>query len=183
VARGARRAIGASPARHRVDIPTDGLTSPVVNGNPHGEGGLIMAFDPFNELLRFQAEIDRLQRNPVAGFLAGPSGPGVFPPVNVFRGRDGLVVHAELPGVAPEDVSVTCEGRRLTITGQRKPMEGEHGGYHRRERPVGKFARTFLLPEDLDAARASAEVRNGLLTVRVPVAEAARPRQITVRAS
>jgi HSP20 family protein len=139
--------------------------------------------DAFNDLLRFQGEIDRLLRNPAAGFGAGLSGPGAFPPVNVFRSQDGVTVHAELPGVAPEDVTVTCEGRRLTITGERKAPDTANGGYHRRERPHGKFSRTLLLPEDLDTEHASAEVRHGVLTLHVPLAAAAKPRAITVKAA
>jgi len=139
--------------------------------------------DAFNDLLRFQSEIDRLLRNPSAGFTAGLSGPGAFPPVNVFRSAEGVVIHAEMPGVAPEDVSVTCEGRRLTITGERKAPEAPRGGYHRRERPSGKFSRTLVLPEDLDAEHATAEVRHGVLTLHVPLAAAAKPRAITVKAA
>jgi HSP20 family protein len=139
--------------------------------------------DAFNDLLRFQGEIDRLLRNPAAGFDAGLSGPGAFPPVNVFRGQDGVVVHAEMPGVAPEDVAVTCEGRRLTITGERKAPESVPGGYHRRERPYGKFSRTLVLPEDLDTEHVTAEVRHGVLALHLPLAAAAKPRAITVKAA
>ena len=143
-----------------------------------------MAFsDAFTDLLRFQSEIDHLLRNPAESFLAGPSGRGAYPPVNVFRGPEGLVVHAELPGFAPEDVQVTCEGRRLTISGERKPADGERGAYHRRERAVGRFTRTFVLPEDRAPGQASAQVRHGVLTVKVPLAEAAKPRTITVQAA
>lgn len=143
-----------------------------------------MAFftDPFDDLLRLQSRLDSLLRHPVST-LWGASGPGGYPPVNVFRGKDGIVVRAELPGFAPEDVSITCENRRLTITGERKPSSEERGGYHRRERPWGKFSRTFVLPEDLDVERASAQVRHGVLTLRVPVAEAAKPRQINIQAA
>jgi HSP20 family protein len=143
-----------------------------------------MAFfsDPFDDLLRLQSRLDSLLRTPAQPF-SGPSGPGGYPPVNVFRGKDGIVLRAELPGFAPEDVNVTCEGRRLTISGERKASTEERGGYHRRERPWGKFSRTFVLPDDLDAERASAQVRHGVLTLRVPLAEAAKPRQITIHAA
>jgi len=143
-----------------------------------------MAFftDAFDDLLRLQGRLDTLLRNP-APALFGPSGPGGYPPVNVFRGKEGIVVRAELPGFAPEEVTITSEGRRLTISGERKPSTEERGGYHRRERPWGKFSRTFVLPDDLDPERASAQVRHGVLTLRVPLAEAAKPRQIAVQVS
>lgn len=142
-----------------------------------------MAFlsDAIDDLLRLQDRLDTLLRNPVPAFF-GPSGPGVYPPVNVFRGKDGIVVRAELPGFGPEDISITTEGRRLTISGERKPS-ADGGGYHRRERPWGKFSRTLVLPDDLAVEQATAQVRNGVLTIRVPLAEAAKPRQIAVQAS
>jgi len=143
-----------------------------------------MAFfsDAFDELLRLQDRLETLLRNPVPAFF-GPSGPGVYPPVNVFRGKEGIVVRAELPGFGPEDITITSEGRRLTISGERKPSTAEQGGFHRRERPWGKFSRTLVLPDDLAVDQATAQVRHGVLTIRVPLAESAKPRQISVQSS
>lgn len=136
----------------------------------------------FDDLLRLQSRLDSLLSTPSTG-LASPSGPGAYPPVNVFRGKDGLVVRAELPGFGPDDVSITCEGRRLTISGERKASAEERGGYHRRERPWGKFSRTFVLPDDLDTEHAKAQVRHGVLTLTVPLSTAAKPRSIAVSAA
>jgi HSP20 family protein len=136
----------------------------------------------FNELFRLQQEMDSLLRRPGSEFFFGPSAAGVFPPVNVFRDTQGdLVIRAELPGVRPDDVTVTVEQRRLTISGERKAETPENGGYHRRERPWGKFSRSIQLPDDLDVERAEATFRNGVMALRVPRAEAAKPRQINVQ--
>ena len=138
-----------------------------------------------NELLRLQTELDSLRRTPSSdpSFGLGPSGAGVFPPVNVFRYQSGdVVIRAELPGLSPEDINVSCEQRRLTISGERKPASAENG-YHRRERPYGKFSRSFQLPADLDIDRAEAKFSQGVMTLRIPQAAAAKPRQISVHAA
>ena len=133
----------------------------------------------WNDLLGLQDELQRLLQAP-GSFFREPSARGVFPPLNVFRGPDGLIVRAEIPGVEPGDVSVAAEGRRLTITGERKAPPSTGGSYHRRERPYGKFARTVTLPDDIDGARTTASLRNGVLTLTIPQHEAAKPRRIEV---
>lgn len=144
-----------------------------------------MAFmsDAFDDLLRLQGELDNLLRKPSQGFLPGPSSAGVFPPVNVFRGPQGMMIRAEMPGINPADIDVSIEGRQITISGERTPDAAARGGYHRRERAWGKFSRSIRLPDDVDPAQAKAECRDGILTVRLPLHEAAKPRQITVQGS
>jgi HSP20 family protein len=135
-----------------------------------------------NELLRLQGELESLLRSPRSDFFFGPSTAGVFPPINVFRDKEGdVVIRAELPGVKPEDINVTVEVRRLTISGERRPESSENG-YHRRERPFGKFSRSIQLPDDLDIDRAEAKFSQGVMTLRIPRAAAAKARQISVRA-
>jgi len=137
-----------------------------------------------NELLHLQHELDSLLRSPRTDLFSGPSAAGVFPPVNIFRNESGdAVIRAELPGVKPDSLSVTVERRRLTLRGERKPEGPENGGYHRRERAWGKFSRSMELPADLDVNQAEATFRNGVMTLRIPRAEAAKPRQITVHAA
>lgn len=139
---------------------------------------------PFNDLLRLQSELEHLLNRPAPGYQLGTSGAGgVFPPVNVFRNPEGVVIRAELPGLKPEDITVTSERRRLTISGERKPEEGERGAYHRRERSWGRFSRSIVLPEDLDTERANAQFRDGVMTITIPLAEAAKPRTIAVNAA
>src|SRR5262249_9765042 len=136
-----------------------------------------------NELLHLQDELDALRR-PRSDLFAGPSAAGVFPPVNIFRNASGdAVIRAELSGVKPEQLSVTVERRRLTLSGERTPEAPENGGYHRRERAWGKFSRSIELPADLDVNRAEATFRSGVMTLRIPRAEAAKPRQIAVQAA
>jgi len=128
-----------------------------------------------------QRELDRFLRNPAISL--GLSGQGAYPPINVFEGADGAVIVAEVPGLDPDKIQIGSQGRTLTLGGERKRREADKAtGYHRRERLFGAFSRSIQLPEDLDLHQATAKYENGLLIVRVPKGEAAKPRQITVQA-
>jgi len=139
--------------------------------------------DPVGHLLALQQELDRFQRNP--GFSLGPSSHGAFPPVNLLEERgQGLAVMAELPGVEPSSLKIAGQGRTLTISGERRrETPTDSAAYHRRERPFGEFSRSIQLPDDFDLAKASASCAAGVLTVRIPKAESAKPRQIAVQSS
>jgi HSP20 family protein len=131
--------------------------------------------------MRLQSELDRSFGKP--SFDLGLSGPNVFPPINVFTTNDALLVRAEVPGIRPDGITVQFDSGRLTIAGERTEPEMQQGSYHRRERRFGRFSRAIQLPRDLDPEKATAEIRNGVLTVRIPKHAAARTRQIDVRAS
>jgi HSP20 family protein len=136
--------------------------------------------DPVSDLLSLQRELERVFESPL-GFDLGPSGRGVFPPVNVFTGPDGYVVRLEVPGVAPDQVTVESHGRTLSVRGKRQFNAPTQGSFHRRERGEGEFSRSIQLPADVECGRAEASCRNGLLTIRIPKREEAKPRQITVQ--
>ncbi|GJQ26800.1 MAG: molecular chaperone Hsp20 [Phycisphaerae bacterium] len=104
-----------------------------------------------------------------------------FPALNIWEEGDHLFAEAELPGLGMEDIELFVVGSELTIKGQRKPMVEENANYHRRERGVGEFCRTVTLPVEIDADKVEATLKNGVLTVKLPKAEAARPRKISVR--
>jgi HSP20 family protein len=141
-------------------------------------------FDPVNALLSLQREMERAFERPFLGLDVGLSGRGAFPAVNVFRDREGdYVVRFEVPGVAPESITVETHGRTLTVSGTRDAAPRDGGSFHRRERTGGEFSRSFQLPDDLDHERAEASCTHGVLTVRVPRRAEAKPRQISVKAA
>jgi len=140
------------------------------------------AADPVSGLLDLQRALERAFENPL-GLDLGVSGRGVFPPVNIFSDRNGVVVRVEVPGVAPEKLSIETQGRTLTIAGTREVQAPEGGAFHRRERGSGQFSRSLQLPEDLDVGRTDAAYKHGILTLRIPKREEAKPRQITVKAA
>jgi HSP20 family protein len=91
------------------------------------------------------------------------------------------VIKAELPDVKKEDVKVTVENGTLTISGERRfEKEEKKKKYHRVERSYGSFVRSFTLPDQADASKVKAEFKNGMLTVRLPKSERAKPKQIEV---
>jgi HSP20 family protein len=142
----------------------------------------LLSLDPAQGLMRLQEELDRFFGKPP--YELGLVGPNVFPPINVFTDKDGLVVQAEVPGVKAEQIQLQIEPGRLAISGERTLGETDQKvSFHRRERRYGKFSRTIQLPTDIDTERVKAELRNGLLTIRVPKLASAQPRQIEVQAA
>ena len=138
--------------------------------------------DPVGGLLGLQDELERFMRNPAFG--TGLSGYGAYPPINIFDSTEGAVIVAELPGLDATKIGVAGEGRTLTISGERAFEPSSSGrGYHRRELSEGKFSRLIQLPEDYDVSRAEARYEAGVLIIRVPKAEHAKPRQITVQSA
>jgi HSP20 family protein len=107
---------------------------------------------------------------------------GVFPPLNITQDNDNYYVRAEAPGVAAKELEISAVGRKLSLTGKREiPKENDRASYHRKERAEGEFSRTVTLPTEFDAARVEARFKDGILTVTLPKAEAAKPRQIVVK--
>jgi HSP20 family protein len=103
--------------------------------------------------------------------------------MNVTQDDDAFYLRAEVPGMKPADISISALRNRVSISGQREiPREQEHVSYHRKERAEGSFNRTVTLPTEIDAEGVEARYADGILTLRLPKAEQAKPRQITVRA-
>jgi HSP20 family protein len=137
--------------------------------------------DPFGPLLSLQEELDRFMRNPA--FAMGPSGFGAYPLVNIFDSPEGALIVAEAPGLDAAKLNVSGTGHTLTIGGERVFEPAGDGGYHRRELKAGKFSRSIQLPEDYEPGNAEARYEAGLLIIRVPRTERAKPRQIAVQSA
>ena len=104
-------------------------------------------------------------------------------PLDVIAKDDEYVITAAVPGLKPDDLSVEVLGETVTIRGEIKSEQnGEQDGYLLQERRYGKFSRTLNFPVALDGAKAEASVENGVLNLRVPKAETARPKMIKVKA-
>ena len=105
-----------------------------------------------------------------------------IPPVDIYESEQhDLVVKAELPDMSREDIEVTVENNTLILRGTKKLPEGVKEEQIRRiERSYGVFNRSFTLPNTVDATKVSAEYKNGVLTVKLPFREEAKPRTINV---
>ena len=103
------------------------------------------------------------------------------PPVDIFEDAEGITVKADLPGVAKENLAVGIEGDTLTV--EATASLGEAAGMQPvyAEERVAQFKRSFVLSRDLDTERITADIRQGVLTLKVPKREAAKPRRVEVR--
>lgn len=139
----------------------------------------LVRWDPIRELASM--EIDRLN-NMFSNFYGEGLTRGWVPPVDIYETEQHeIVIKAELPDMKREDIGVTFENNVLTLTGERKSApEISRDRFQRVERFHGTFSRSFTLPATVDAGSISASYKDGVLTVRLPQREEAKPKQITV---
>lgn len=136
---------------------------------------MLMRTDPFREL-------DRITQQ----FLGAGGTPGTWSrpnpmPLDAYRAGDQYVVAFDLPGVSPDAIELNVERNVLTVKAERRPPEiGENVEMQVAERPLGVFSRQLFLGDTLDANRIEASYDVGVLTLRIPVAEQAKPRKIAI---
>lgn len=135
---------------------------------------MLMRTDPFRELDRF------------ANQLLGQSGAGTWSrpnpmPMDAYRDGDRFVVALDLPGVERDAIELDIERNVLTVKAERRPVHtGEKYETQISERPLGAFSRQLFLGDGLDTEHINADYTNGVLTLTIPVAQAAKPRKITI---
>jgi len=147
----------------------------------------IVRWDPFREFAQLQDRLNRVFADAYGRTSHGgdeglmTSGSWV-PPVDIYdNGNHELVMKAELPDMTREDIDITVDNNTLTIRGEKKVSdEVREEQFHRIERRYGTFSRSFSLPQTVDTGKVAAEYKNGVLTVRLPLREEAKPRQIKV---
>ena len=145
----------------------------------------IVRFDPFRELTTMQDRINRIfgEMYTRRGDDDILSRGDWIPPVDIFENdKHEIVIEAEMPGLNKEDIDLRVENNTLTLRGERKrESEVKDDQFHRVERVHGVFTRSFSLPATVDAGRVSADYKDGVLTVVLPMREEAKPRQIQVK--
>lgn len=134
--------------------------------------------DPLSALFKFQQTLDSLRASD--WLQSGPSSGGSYPPINVFRKGDEVVVIAEVPGVRKSDLNIEVKGRTIRIAGTKSLNAGEKASVHRRERQAGTFDRAVTVPVEIDAEQVKAECRDGILTLYLARAEHDRPKTIQI---
>jgi HSP20 family protein len=135
---------------------------------------MLMRTDPFRDL-------DRLTQQ-----VFGTATPGTWSrptamPMDAYRSGDEFVVHFDLPGVTPDAVDIDVDRNVLTVKAERRPLTAD-GDVEMQvsERPLGVFSRQLFLGDTLDAEHIRASYENGVLTLRLPVAERAKPRKVSI---
>ena len=142
----------------------------------------ILRWEPFQNLLAAQRDLN-LFGEVFRPFVAEEdSSTGAWaPPVDIFENADNIVLKAELPGIDPKDVEIRVEDNTLYLKGERKfEKEVKEENYHRVERSYGVFARSFSLPNSIDAEKVAADYKDGLLTLTMPKREEAKPKTIKI---
>ena len=129
---------------------------------------MLMRTDPFRELDRLAQQVFNAPAQPAAM------------PMDAYRAGDDFVVHFDLPGVDPGTIELDVERNVLTVRAERRFPASEDADVLVAERPTGTFARRLFLGDTLDTERIDASYDAGVLTLRIPVAEAAKPRRIRI---
>ena len=128
---------------------------------------MLMRSDPFGDLDRLTAQLFKGARTAAM-------------PLDAYRQDDHFVIHFDLPGVEPDSIDLTVEKNVLTVTATRQWQRDEGVQVVASERPQGSFSRQLFLGDSLDADRIEATYTNGVLTVRLPVADKAKPRKVEI---
>ena len=138
--------------------------------------------DPFREIATLHDRMNRLFGDVYVRDEDVTQRGTWVPPVDIYETEThDLVIKAELPDMTRDDIEVTVENSTLTLRGTKKPPDdGKEEQFRRVERHYGSFVRSFALPSTVDATKVGAEYRNGVLTVKLPFREEARPRTINV---
>ncbi len=137
----------------------------------------VMRWDPWGELALLQRDVNSL----LGRQSATARGNGLVPPMDAYRTDEGLVVTLELPGLRPDDVEVSVNEGMLTVAGERTvDANVAEDAWVRRERPVGRFERTFSLPEGTDASAVTASFDAGLLELHIPHPPQRRPHKVEI---
>ena len=144
---------------------------------------MLTRWSPVRDLMSMRSDMDRLLENALQSWPVEMDG-ARFRSVDVdlYENDDEFIVKAELPGLEPDDVDINISGNTLTLQGQfQSEQQGEQGSVHFRERRYGSFRRAFTLPTHVEADKAEADFKNGVLTIRLPKVEEAKPKQIPVK--
>jgi len=143
----------------------------------------IVRWEPLKDLMTAQTDFGRLLREAFGPFSGETelSTRAWAPAVDIYETDNDIVLKAELPGVEPKDVEVRVEDNTLYLKGERKfEKEVKEQNYHRVERSYGTFARSFSLPNSINAEKVKAEFKDGLLTITMPKREEAKPKTIKI---
>lgn len=145
----------------------------------------VMTWSPFRDLVNIQKDLGHV----FDGLFSDFDGDVTFasqwaPRVDVVEQKDAYMIKAELPGVSKNDVKIVLQENVLTIKGEKKQeSEQKDSDYHRIERSYGTFERSFTLPTGVRSDKIDATYKDGVLTITLPKAEEAKPKEIEVKVS
>ncbi|MCX7834701.1 MAG: Hsp20/alpha crystallin family protein [bacterium] len=139
---------------------------------------------PRRDLLTIQNEMNRLFENFFGSSKFDEAEPMWSPRMDVIESKDDYIVKADIPGVRKEDVKITLNENVLTVQGERaEEVKKDSDTYHLIERRVGKFSRSLTLPTNVVVEKIKAKFNDGVLTITLPKAEEAKPREISIESN
>jgi HSP20 family protein len=142
----------------------------------------VARLNPFARRSTMSDEVGRMLDLPFFGRLNRVAPAGWVPAFDLYEDKDKLTVRAELPGLKKDQIQLTLQDDVLTVAGERKPETDTQASDHvRRERVFGAFERTVTLPFPVNQSGISATCEDGVLTITLPKAEEAKPRQIAIK--
>lgn len=148
----------------------------------------LVKWNPAKELLNIEREFNRMFNSLSSRFGFGENGDDELenavwmPLTDIIEEDDKYVLHLDLPGISKKDVKISYSNGQLTISGERKQEKEKKGAtYHRVERTYGKYYRSFNLPDKIKEDKIEAEFKDGALTITIPKAEEAKPKEIEVK--
>lgn len=145
----------------------------------------LVRWNPFGEMGHLQNQMNRLFEAAIQGHNGDATGTTSWiPAADIYESDNDLVVNLDLPGIDAKNVDIRVENNVLTIRGERQMSEKHNAeSFHRVERYYGAFARSFALATSVDTEKIRASYANGVLSITLPKAEAAKPRKIQIAAA
>jgi len=129
----------------------------------------------FDDLYRLNREMNRVL------YGKEKSKSYYWPEVNVYNNENEYVLVARIPGIEKDDISISLKDNSLKLTGEKKSINGENLNYHLRERKNGKFERNILFDEKIDSEKINAEIKNGLLLIKLSKSPETKPVKIEIK--
>ena len=145
----------------------------------------LIRWNPVRDMSLLQQQMNRLFDDTLHGWPTETNGTNTwFPATDVYETENDVVLRSDLPGIDPKQIDIRVENNVLTIRGERSvDSEVQQENYHRVERLYGTFSRSFTLTSTVDADKIKANYKDGVLTITLPKAEAAKPKRIQIAAA
>ncbi len=142
----------------------------------------LMSYDPFEVMLSFREDFDRMFRDFFTGFTTPTLSRKVFPAIDVCETSDQFVIEAEVPGMSKKEIKLSIKKDELVIEGEKKEeKKKEEESFLRIERSYGSFRRSIRLPSEVDQSNVKAKYENGVLKIFIPKTEKEKPKEIKVK--
>lgn len=142
---------------------------------------MLSKLEPFRELTTLQDRLNKVFEGLLPESAISKSSGEWIPAVDVYEDKESVTIEVEAPGLKEEDLKVSLENNTLVISGERKFEKEENDkNYYRMERSYGSFARSFLLPDNVDAAAIKAKYKDGVLKLTLPKKAESKPQSIPI---